>query len=378
MHKILVIDDENELRLTLLAALGRHRYAVIGASNCAEGLKIAKKEAPGLILCDLSVTAADGTECVDLLRKNPETSHLPLIVMSGGRSKQNDTHPILQKPFSLEQLLSTVRQHFKRPPSPAPAANTVELLQPKTAKPAAASASTARAEKASNGLPLRAEPSVEEWEQLVARIQSLREAERSGIARAIHDDLSQKLTVLAIELSLADQQLSTAARAELVKTGFEVARWSAIVNDVIRSAQEIATRLRPKVLDEFGFVAALEWLISDSKKRLGIECSLEVDGEETNLPSEVAADMFRLSQEIVATVGAPDSRIQIALKEVRKSLQMRVSVDNARGTLFRKDKTVSVDLLGMRERVENLGGSFNFETAPGERVRIAISIPLPV
>ncbi len=121
MKKILVIDDEQSVRIALVSALNSAGYAIRETANGAEGLALALTDQPDLVLCDIQMAGMDGLELLKAFRVRPETSAVPVILMTGqaleagARTSMNlgaDDH--LQKPFSMEQLLVAVRARLQR------------------------------------------------------------------------------------------------------------------------------------------------------------------------------------------------------------------------------------------------------------------------
>ena len=122
----------------------------------------------------------------------------------------------------------------------------------------------------------------EQLSNLAAYLQSVREEERTSVAREIHDELGQALTALKMDISW----LGSKYRDH--QTLFEKTRSMAnIVDSTIRTVKRICTELRPRLLDDLGLVAAIEWQTSEFLKRTGIECEVEI------FPDEIALDRGR-------------------------------------------------------------------------------------
>jgi PAS domain S-box-containing protein len=121
MKKILVIDDELAFRKAASAALHRQGYEVFEAGAGVEGLSLALVHRPHLILCDVNMAGMDGLELLEKLWSHPETSAVPVILMTGNPQQTSARFSMdcgaddyLQKPFSMEQLLTTVRARLRR------------------------------------------------------------------------------------------------------------------------------------------------------------------------------------------------------------------------------------------------------------------------
>ncbi len=121
MERILVIEDDSATRMAVLAALRRNGYEVLGAEEGAIGLDLAFTRQPNLILSDVAMPVQDGFDVLRELRARHETMAIPVILMTGRPEKTDSRTSMdqgaddyLQKPFSMEQLLITVRARLHR------------------------------------------------------------------------------------------------------------------------------------------------------------------------------------------------------------------------------------------------------------------------
>jgi signal transduction histidine kinase len=203
------------------------------------------------------------------------------------------------------------------------------------------------------------EEMVRTLQALTARLQSVREEERSHIAREIHDQLGQQLTAMRFDLiSLRNSQIQASAKGE--PTAFPGDRFSdltGLVDGMIADVRRIATELRPAILDTFGLNAAIEWLADDFEKRTNICCVF--DGmEELPVDRELSITVFRICQESLTNVArhSEASEALVRLSVDGGWLSLEVS-DNGKGisqeTLM---NTHSLGVVGMRERARMAGG----------------------
>ena len=121
MKKILVIEDDSSTRVGLAGALRRHGYEVTEAADGTAGLAAAFQRPPDIILCDVNVPGPNGLEILKELRNRPETTAVPVVLMTGqpGKSGVRESMNLgaddyLAKPFSLEQMLATLAARLKR------------------------------------------------------------------------------------------------------------------------------------------------------------------------------------------------------------------------------------------------------------------------
>ena len=209
---------------------------------------------------------------------------------------------------------------------------------------------------------------------LVARLQAIREEERTAIAREIHDELGQALTNLNMDVmwlaeSVSPSETAVQDRCRSMKT---------LVNGAIATIQDLSGRLRPAVLDEFGAVAAVRWLVRDFSDRSRIECVTDIMPGELELDDDRKTNVFRILQEALTNVArhAEASRVEIALKTKSEHLLLTVT-DNGRG--ISEDQATSdrsIGLVGMRERAGGLGGRVVIHQNPTGGTIVEARIPL--
>jgi DNA-binding CsgD family transcriptional regulator len=135
--------------------------------------------------------------------------------------------------------------------------------------------------------------SQDQLRNLYNRAQTLREEERALIAREIHDELGQELSMLQIDLTYLEDQLPKNKRGVIER----IRAMEDLVNTIIRSVQRIATELRPSLLDDLGLAAAIEWQGKEFQKRTGIECKVFLGQEEMAIDRDRSTALFRIFQE---------------------------------------------------------------------------------
>jgi PAS domain S-box-containing protein len=214
--------------------------------------------------------------------------------------------------------------------------------------------------------------SSEQSRNLAARLLSVREEERTGIAREIHDELGQSLTAMKIDLAWLASRLPrrNAPLLGRIRSTLELA------DRIIQSVRRISTELRPGILD-LGLAAAVEWQAQEFQARTGIQCKLRLLAQEVVAPDASTA-LFRILQETLTNVArhAGAMRAEVVLQNKRGRLVLRIR-DNGRG--FDQAGTSlsgSLGLLGMRERAAMLGGGVSISSAPGKGTTVTAWIPL--
>ena len=215
----------------------------------------------------------------------------------------------------------------------------------------------------------------ERLRNLTAHLQSLLEEERTRISREIHDELGQSLTALKLDLSSIRRSLVSDGLAERSAKIQEIER---SVKRIIRTVQQIATELRPGILDELGVVAAIEWLGNDFRKRTGIDCKVVIKATDNITDNAFGTAIFRIVQESLTNVmrHAAASRVDVILKKKGDALIVEVR-DNGIGIQEgRVLDSKSLGLIGMRERVRLLGGKIAIAGKPGEGTLVKVTLPL--
>jgi signal transduction histidine kinase len=225
----------------------------------------------------------------------------------------------------------------------------------------------------------RAEEQLRESHQrlraLSTYLQTVREEERTRIAREVHDGLGQALTGCKLDVSWIAGKLSRDQKQLLEKTK----KLAAHIDSTIQMVRRIATELRPGILDHLGLAAALEWQANEFQTRTGIRCEVHADIEDLNLDADMNTAFFRIFQEtltnIIRHAGATHVLVHLKEKDGRVIMEVR---DNGRGISKAEiSNTKSMGLLNMRERAGLLGGDFKISRVPrGNGTMVTVSIPL--
>lgn len=214
---------------------------------------------------------------------------------------------------------------------------------------------------------------------LSAHLQSVREAERTRIAREIHDDLGQMLTALMMDLSWLEGKVTKpreiATRNQLAE---KIEQMSKLVGKTMDTVRTIAAELRPGVLDELGLKAAIEWQCADFHKRTGIKCSLLTDLEEVAIDRQSATAVFRILQESLTNVlrHAKAGTVMLELEVRDETLVLSIKDDGRGITETEMADSRSLGILGMRERAGAVGGTINITGADGAGTRVTVHMPL--
>jgi signal transduction histidine kinase len=215
----------------------------------------------------------------------------------------------------------------------------------------------------------------EQLRNLVARLQSAREEERRLIAREIHDELGQTLTVLKMDLFWLAKRMPKDQRPFHEKTK----SMSKLIDKTIQRIKKISAELRPGLLDYLGLPAAIEWEAEEFQNRTGIKCEVNIDSEDIIMEQDHSTAIFRIFQETLANVArhANAKRIKVSLKEKAGKLELRVR-DNGKGITEKQiSDPKSFGLIGMRERAQFLGGEVKIMGVQDKGTTITTTVPLP-
>lgn len=219
----------------------------------------------------------------------------------------------------------------------------------------------------------------ERYRGLCSRVQSLREEDRTGIAREIHDELGQLLTSIKMELRVMEDQLANRGDRSLNPVIDKLVETSEIVDGTILSVQRISAGLRPGVLDHLGLAAALTEEAGLFTQRTQIPCTVDTGAPLATMGREVDTAVFRIFQESLTNVARHANAVHVKadLSAADGFLKLRIHDDGDGINGAALDDPKSLGLIGMLERAENIGGSLAVRGLPGKGTEILLTVPLP-
>jgi len=209
---------------------------------------------------------------------------------------------------------------------------------------------------------------------LASYLLSARENERAVIARELHDEFGQALTSLQLGLSWISRKL-TPGEQPLQK---KIKSLTATTTNLMRSVKNIASELRPGVLNELGLVKTLKSEAREFEGHTGIHCRFNTNSEKAKFDRSAAVAIFRIVQAALTNVArhAHASRARIALMKRKNALILTVT-DNGKGIsrklIYGHD---SLGITGMRERALALGGTFTLGGSRGKGTILTVQVPL--
>ena len=214
----------------------------------------------------------------------------------------------------------------------------------------------------------------EQLRDLTAHLQNIREEERIHIAREMHDELGQLLTAFKMDISWLDKKLSGTDAA----TRQKLADMTLLIDNSVSFVRNLASELRPSMLDDFGLIPALEWHSEEFGKRFNIAIEFTANVKEIKTTAEMGTGLFRMYQETLTNVArhANASKVSAALDVAGDHLRLSIH-DNGKGFNTSGDnKKKTLGLLGMKERAAMIGGSLEINSAPGKGTSVIITVPL--
>lgn len=217
--------------------------------------------------------------------------------------------------------------------------------------------------------------SKEELQEMGAAAQEAREQEKSRIARELHDELGQQLTLLRMDVAWCKAHLPPDAGGFAAKLD----RMETLLKSTVESTRRISSDLRPLMLDDLGLVPALEWLVQNATQRGGVRCEFSIDDPALDLPPAQSTAVFRIVQEALTNIvkHAQATRAHVVIRHDGGALHVRVSDDGVGFSPDAARKPESFGLVGLRERISLLRGKARIDSAPGQGTSIEIELPLP-
>ena len=212
--------------------------------------------------------------------------------------------------------------------------------------------------------------------ELSHRILHAQEEERKRISRELHDVIAQSLVGIKIHVAALSQAATTNPRTFQQK----IARARTMVGKAVDIVHEFARELRPTMLDDLGLIPALQAHLQEFMENTGIRASLKVIAGIEQAPAAVRTALYRVAQEALTNVvrHAKASKVEVSIQRHDGTTRMEIR-DNGQGfdveRTTRSKKNHHLGLLGMKERVEMIGGTFRVSSAPGHPTTVQVAFP---
>ncbi len=215
----------------------------------------------------------------------------------------------------------------------------------------------------------------ERLRELSHQILRVQEEERKRISRELHDVIAQTLVGINVHVAALARETADAAQGLQEK----IARTQLLVEESVDTVHRFAGELRPTVLDDLGLIPALQAFLASFIGKTGIQVAFQAASSVEECSDSVRTMLFRVAQEALANVSrhAKASQVTISLKRTSKVISMDITDDGQgfeTGARTRKGGANRLGLVGMRERVEMLGGTFQIDSTPGKSTTVRVEI----
>lgn len=216
--------------------------------------------------------------------------------------------------------------------------------------------------------------SQEELQELSATAHVAREQEKARIARELHDELGQALTMLQMDVAWCKARLP----GEPPELAARLERMEQLLKTTVAATRRIAADLRPLMLDDLGLVPAVEWLVENFTQRTGVPCTLAIADPELELPGMHSNAVFRIVQEALTNAAkhARASRVEVSIGRDGDGVVVRVRDDGKGFSPADPRKPQSFGLVGLRERASLLRGEARIASGEGAGTTVEVRFPV--
>jgi signal transduction histidine kinase len=208
---------------------------------------------------------------------------------------------------------------------------------------------------------------------LSARLVEVQEEERKSLSRELHDEVGQALSAVLIETR---NLMAGMGRWPEEKTRQHVETIKALAEGAVRVVREMSLLLRPSMLDDLGLIPALRWQAREVAKSTSMDISVATEIQTENLPEEYKTCIYRIVQEALHNCSRHSQATTVRVRVQQKPQSLLLSVqDDGRGFDFQQSK--GMGLLGIEERVAQLGGRFQVRSGPAIGTILSVELPYP-
>jgi signal transduction histidine kinase len=356
--RILIVEDETITTFHLRRSLTRLGYEVVGvAASGTSALEQVEQASPDLLLADIGLEGeVDGVEVAIRAREQYGIPTVFLTAYSDSetmrRARISEPYGFLIKPFAEHELQATIEIALQQ--------NALRAAQEQEIT-------------ANSKVLLRTQ---EELNAVTARLFRIQEQEREEIARELHDDLGQRLSVLQITLENLWAQIPGTVRNAIDS---DVQKAYRLLDELSDDLRNVAHRLHPSILDHLGLPMALRELAETFQDRYSIPVRISLRRVPDKVSPQIALALYRIVQEAlhnIAKHAGRDATVTIALIGSATALHLTVR-DTGQGMEPKPLESVKgIGLISMAQRAKMVGGKMTIDSHPGQGTRIYMSIPL--
>ena len=210
-------------------------------------------------------------------------------------------------------------------------------------------------------------------QQLSARLVDAQETERRTISRELHDQVGQTLNALLVDAANLAKRIP---EEDSISRRY-LDNMRSFADSSVNALRDIALLLRPSMLDDLGLIPALEWQAREVSRRSGINVKVEAVKVPDSLPDAVRTCVYRVVQETLQNVSRHSGArsATVIVRQADGSLELTVEDD---GHGFDPVRTRGLGLLGIEERVKQLGGHVEIQSHTGKGTRLFVTLPIAV
>ncbi|MBL0358687.1 MAG: PAS domain-containing protein [Chitinophagaceae bacterium] len=220
------------------------------------------------------------------------------------------------------------------------------------------------------------EQSAEKLQQLTIHLLEVRELERKRIGREIHDELGQQLTAIKMGVTWVNRKMPEG----LIDVKDKLKSIINLINGSNQSIRRILSELRPTILDDYGLIEALDWLGTQFTETTGIPVTFTKEMKSIKISEQITTCIFRIYQEALTNITryAGAKKVTTNLNITGESVLFSVQDDGVGFDASAISEKKSFGIVGMKERVQSLKGSFTLDSEPGKGTIITISLPFNI
>ena len=209
--------------------------------------------------------------------------------------------------------------------------------------------------------------------RLASQVINAQDEERARVARELHDSTAQTLTAVMLQLGAAAQTSESQALDESFATMRE------LVSDALEEVRTLSHTMHPRVLDDLGLAAALEWLARQSRAQEPFDVRVIAEEDGSRIPAPLASVLYRVAQEALRNAArhAAACHVELRLRRTADGAMLEV-VDDGHGFDVEgaEARRPGMGLFSMRERVGLVNGRFAVTSVPGRGTRVTATVPL--
>jgi PAS domain S-box-containing protein len=217
-------------------------------------------------------------------------------------------------------------------------------------------------------------PRLAELRRRAASSQHANEVEKRRFSKKLYDDIGQRLSVLKLDLDWLENSVIAPDDAFPAR----LAQMQGLLDNVITMTKTMASALRPPLLDDFGLLAAVEWMAANFQKKTGVLCTVESNGMTVTLDDPIESAIFRVIQEALTNIEkhAEARNATISFLHLDGRLDVMIRDDGIGMASDSDNKPGCYGLIAMQERIYVLGGTISIENSTPHGVAISVSVPL--